>query len=684
MLLVAGASIIFLFFITLSGFPLAKLIIGKNGKDLFLRFPTILTLSILLGFFLSAISSTISYGLIGIDLYPAVFMVLASMGWITYIFFAKKNSLKIFRIRFFRSDFSLLYILIWCLVLTRSQWESLTSPRLVSGDGPDTSQNLMAALSARSLGSTWWTQSDRINTFFGNESLRESVYDLYRYPSFRDQAGFDYLVFGTRWGLSIPYSQILRFFGDHAILWETGVVLTISLLVLGFMVYGVASLLSSNQFAPLATSIVAVSNSLLLYQYFNGGLSQLWSLPGILGISLILVLIISGENSELSTSGKQLIFLSTASWVVLFSTYVDAAIILALLVFIVAIVFFFVNRQISARVIKVFLPGGIFAIALNPVLSYATAITFDLRLRAATGTGLPSKLWAFPSEILGFVDVFSNSSDNRSFETTVVGLLLTISILYILLKKALEGQHQKNITILAIACLVMMFLGFILSSLGKLQTSYIYQKVSIYVAPLLLILWMTSFRSPNVKSQVNGSKMDKSINTRRISRIGYLSALSFFTSIAMLSSFSATSNTAKIGTSIPYEFSTLLKNKNIQERIREYNYLTPYIISANFLGVVADVHWVSKAPNDIKLDSRVNNEMRLMCFSNDTNCKPNTKRIVDLELESYGLLQFESPISSIEFSKLPPRERYRVNFEVFGIAPQAIPERFIGGNPYYN
>ncbi len=152
----------------------------------------------------------------------------------------------------------------------------------------------------------------------------------------------------------------------------------------------------------------------------------------------------------------------------------------------------------------------------------------------------------------------------------------------------------------------------------------------------------------------------------------------------MASSLSATSNLSKQGTTIPYEFSTMIENRELQERITKFNYLTPYILSANFLGVLADTHWISKAPNDIKLDTRINNELRLICFSKDPNCKPNSNRIVDLELESYGLFQYESPITSRDFAKLSPLDRYRVSFEVFGIPPQEIPERFVGGNPYYN
>jgi hypothetical protein len=37
-----------------------------------------------------------------------------------------------------------------------------------------------------------------------------------------------------------------------------------------------------------------------------------------------------------------------------------------------------------------------------------------------------------------------------------------------------------------------------------------------------------------------------------------------------------------------------------------------------------------------------------------------------------------------EFAELTPRLRFDENFRVFGQDPQVIPERFIGGNPYYN
>ena len=684
MLLIAGASLSIICLLTIVGFPLAQLVVGKNGGQLFLRFPAVISLSILFGFFVSALSATISYGFIGMDTYPLVLSSLSTICWIAYVIYVRKNSLKFFRVKTARSDFSILFILVWCLVLTRTQWESLTKPQLVSGDGPDTSQNLMTALSVRSLGSTWSDQAEKINSFFGHDSLRQTVYDIYRYPSFREQAGFDYLVFGTRWGLSIPYSQVLRFFGDKAILWETGIVITTSLFVLGVMVYGISSLITSNNLIPLAASLISVSNSLLLVQYFNGGLSQVWSISGLLGISLVLILIVRGSEREKTLPPRALLIISIASWTILLATYVDAGIILGVLGLVASGVFIFIDKKISLQIIKNFTLSGLIALLINPVLTYATLLTFDLRLKAATGTGLASQLWSFPSEIFGYIDVFSAAESKRSFETMLLGMIVTSAIVFSLVKKSRIRQGDYLLAYLSLSAFIVVLIGFILSYTGKLQTNYIYNKVSIYVTPLIIVLWLTSFKLPNQKSTSNSHKKTFASTDRQVSKIGFVLSLLIVTSIPMASSFSATKSLSTQGTTIPYDFAVLIDNENVQKRISEYNYLTPYILSANFLGVVANVHWVSKAPNDIKLDSRESKEMRLICYSVDTNCKPSTKRISDPELEEFGFIQYESPISSIEFSKLTPRERYRVNFEVFGIAPQEIPERFIGGNPYYN
>jgi hypothetical protein len=99
--------------------------------------------------------------------------------------------------------------------------------------------------------------------------------------------------------------------------------------------------------------------------------------------------------------------------------------------------------------------------------------------------------------------------------------------------------------------------------------------------------------------------------------------------------------------------------------------------------VLGASYWISKAPNDFDLSERKNNQLRLLCFIGDTGCNPITKKIPDSFLESYGIVQFESPLSTEQFMKMTIDEKYKYNFEVFGMEPLLIPDKFKGGNPYY-
>jgi hypothetical protein len=325
--------------------------------------------------------------------------------------------------------------------------------------------------------------------------------------------------------------------------------------------------------------------------------------------------------------------------------------------------------------------SGLAVLAATPVLTYATLLTFDLRLRAATGTGIPSAVWALPSEIFGFIDVFSQETVTRSPETTAIGIFLTLAILWQLIKKLSEKSVASDFAALGITGFITIAIGFVLSYTGKLQTNYIYTKIAVYVTPIIVIAWIASFKAPKALSGAKTSSAQMKSNKYATS--GYITLVSIAALIATFSSYVATKNIATQGTAIPYTFAKLIDDKAAQEELKKYNYLTNYIMSSNYLGVIGDVHWVSKAPNDLELKDRLDLPLRLLCFSVDTSCKPTTPRIPDAKLESFGLLQYESPITSREFAALSPRDRYSANFKVFGVTPIDIPERFIGGNPYY-
>jgi hypothetical protein len=681
MQIIVGMALGIFVALIVAGFPIAYMVASRMGQEIYLRFPFLLAASLLFGFSLSAFSAVISYGTLGIDTYPLVSGVFVLLSWLLLVPMLKRWKFK-FSVKFLKLDLLLLTPTLWAFVLVRNYWVSLTEPIVRAGIGPDTSQNLMAAISARTLGSTWSEQASNVKAVLGQTSLRDSVYEMFRNPSFRDQAGFDYLVLGSRWGLSVPYSQVIRFFGPEASLWEPGIVLLVSLLTLATMAFGLFTVFSKSSTAATVTSIICISNAALIVQFFNGGLSQVWSLAGIMGIFTTLALVILRRRSEQSFSLKVVGLFAFASWLILYATYVDAAIILAMFIFISLPVYYFINRVVFNDILKVFVLSGLAVLAAAPVLTYATIITFDLRLQAAQGTGTASTLWPFPSESLGFIDVFSQTNAVRSPETGLVGFVITASIVWLLVKRITKRNLDSDLAALGITGLLTMLVGFVLSYAGRLHTPYIYSKISVYVAPIVVIAFIAILQAPKQTGSKKSS--NKQGKAGKNSSLGYQSVLISLAIVTAVSSFNATNNNAKQSGVISYSFAGLMQDEQAQKTLSENNYLVTYIADANYLGIFADVHWISKAPNDIILKDRLDVPLRVLCYSYDGNCKPATPRISDPVLEKYGLIQYESPYTTREFAALTPRDRFTANFNATGQAPFEIPERFIGGNPYYN
>ena len=134
----------------LTGFPIAYLMACRMGQDLYLRIPFLLASSLLFGFSLSAFAAVISYGTLGIDTYPTVFVILMLLGWASF-FVLKKRWRLTFKIKFLKPDLFILTPTLWAFFLVRNYWVSFSDPIVRAGTGPDTSQNLMAAISASTV-----------------------------------------------------------------------------------------------------------------------------------------------------------------------------------------------------------------------------------------------------------------------------------------------------------------------------------------------------------------------------------------------------------------------------------------------------------------------------------------------------------------------------------------------------
>jgi hypothetical protein len=207
------------------------------------------------------------------------------------------------------------------------------------------------------------------------------------------------------------------------------------------------------------------------------------------------------------------------------------------------------------------------------------------------------------------------------------------------------------------------------------ESNYIYHKVGVYLSYGVVFIVLAILDNAYVtKSRYKNVNLYKSVPI----------LLLCLTLISTLGAISTSDKLSKEGSTITYNMKELIEDNQLQMRISSYNFLTPYVLSANYLGVLGNFHWISKAPNDIKLETRLSNELRLICFEGDPNCNPLTTKIEDPELEKFGLVQYQSPITTSEFAALPILKRYQINFEVFGMKPTVIPKKFLGGNPYLN
>jgi len=156
----------------------------------------------------------------------------------------------------------------------------------------------------------------------------------------------------------------------------------------------------------------------------------------------------------------------------------------------------------------------------------------------------------------------------------------------------------------------------------------------------------------------------------------------FYVTLMITSVLSANSGLIKQQEfSYPSEMTTILNNKAAQAELSNYNYLTTYRALSNTLGFVGDTHWVGKAPNDILLGTRMNNEMRIICFVNDVACAPKTLEITGNILNTYGFRIYQSPITTAQYAALKPLDRFYADMDAVGQARFEVPDRFVGGNP---
>jgi hypothetical protein len=666
-ILLVSTVIIFLFLA--AGAPIAALTFLSKRISNQISWITFLALSIVIGFGISGFSVASAYGFLGINNYFLIMICLCVISWSLLFIFRKEIKKP------YKDKNTLSYILppiFLSLFFVRSQWDPNMEPIIRSGPGPDVSQNLMAAQIAQELGSTWTSASNNLINTLNVGNLNQAAVDIFRIPSFKDLAGYDYLVFGGRWGLTVFYNQLIRFIGPQAVMWEIGVILFTSLFSLSLVFFACTKLVTKSNAISCGITLSITSNVSLLYQYYNGGISQIFGIIGVSGILLTLILINESDSYIKNRLQKLGIYLlATASWIGSAVTYVDATFIIILLLLALMVITIFTARQLCAKIFKYLILSGFIAMLLMPNFVYSILASLGYRSDAASGTGTTTGSWKTPSQLMGIFNVFSITNENQSKFTFYFSIIISALIVIFVLSHLHTDRKQLLVANLGQSSVIVIAIGLILSMYSGNRSDYIYNKVTNYVAPFLVFSVLILI-SLGFKGKVRNSVAKAMLVLVPVTTIG--------SSLLFEHKFYKSTDTVII----PSLYSNLLTNSALQDYLKSNNYLQPYRAAYSFSGLFGAEYWISKPPNDMKLESRITNELRIFCFMGDQGCIPKTEKIANLQLEKFGIVEYKSSLSTIDFQKLSIQERYDYNFDSIGMPRSPIPSKFMGGNPYLN
>ena len=642
------------------------------------RGPVALGISIGIGFAVSSIAAAWAFGMFGADNYLAIMIALTvfSFGLLAVPRFRK--SLAVWK-EFGRWDTLLLLLPLISAFYSKPYWSGATALKITAGSGPDIPQNLMTALAQPGVGSTWSQGRDNFLAFLGDKNLGEAIYHLYQLPSMQQQAGFDYLIYGTRWGLSIPFAQILRLDRSFLIVGQ-GLTISAGIAALGLIIYAFSRLVFERYSLSFLLLLASISSAPIMVQVFNGGMAQAWALPGIglLSAVLLLTLYLKTKDELTPTVFKGLVVLSAFGWLANAITYIDSSMTLAA-VFAIAAIFLGIlaKRELSISVVKTVFIGGVLAAIVAAPYTYAAMTTMSIRLKLASGTGFLFNYWPLPSEMLGVINIWTGKAGSpRDPAILLVGVLLSAGIIWMVLR-GLRSKiaWDRSVSILGLSIIIVCAAVAFWAKNTSLGSNYSYVKVATYVGPLFILI-IGERMSQNLKvKKAKNSKNDTPYWLRMVTPV-------FFVAIMVGSVVAANSGLVKQQEfSYPSEMTIILNDDAAQAELHNYNYLTTYRALSNALGFVGDTYWVSKAPNDILLGTRMNNEMRIICFVGDAACVPKTPEITGNVLNKYSLRVFQSPITTAQFASLKPLDRFYASMDAVGQPRFDVPERFVGGNP---
>jgi hypothetical protein len=654
----------------LAGYPIIKLLFLGTANDKKIEFATAISFSLILGLGLSALSTSIAYSYFGINFYFIIFAAIITIMWFLYFYFSKsKPKIKIPRNNYL-AYFGAFFLA--SIYFAKSQWDKSLQPIIFSGGGPDVAQNLIAGMYANELGQTWNSAKSNFMLQLGSDNFRQATFDMFKLPSHADLAVVDYLVLGGRWALTVPMNQIIRIFGPQTVFLEIGSVLVITFVSLMIVLFGIGKLLNLKNAWALVLAASVTFNGAFLNQYFNGGLSQAFGLIGNIGILAILLVIIS-RNTLLDDKNSRigLFLVSTSAFLSSALAYIDATFVIVAVIFAIMFVYVFINRSILLNLVKLVVIPGCVAIILAQVFIYNLFLGFRDRATAVSNTGVNVNNWKMPSQLMGLFSNYSVYNEKTPQITLTFSIVISLLMVMFLISQLRKRKSENlDFAILGLISMLGYLLSFVVGFNLPTKSDYLYSKIGVYLAPFvmtsILIILIKNLSSNKFKSITLGAILT-------------LSLVNVGSAIAVENKFSSSKD---VIIRIPKEYRELINDDATRNYLESNNYIMPYKVAYNYLALFGVKYLISKAPNDMDFDKRMDNSLRVICFLGEVSCKVNTPQINNSELNKYGIIEYESTITTSEYKALSIIDRYNFVTDILGQQRISVPDKFLGGNPY--
>ena len=252
-----------------------------------------------------------------------------------------------------------------------------------------------------------------------DEAMASGEFRIYAVPSFSTQVEGEFLEASNRWSFGGAGSLVSTFRGPGHVISTASIIVVSALLVALLGIHSAISNITKRRVWAWTGVLLCAANVSLLHSWHEGGLGQVWVLPGCVALGAA----VAGLDRGSSRSTIVLVALGVA---IILPAYSDALLLYGLVFGVLFLVSVPVLRRRWWSMWWPFLTGGLVGALI--VLPSALALLEFLvrRLEDSQRGGWPQPRWAGPLEVLGIWNYYGTGIPGLVDRSTLENVAIRI------------------------------------------------------------------------------------------------------------------------------------------------------------------------------------------------------------------------------------------------------------------